>query len=153
MRNPNQPMSKSLESLLGSYATLVDRRRHFHALQLNSVKNERTDEFVLAVHDPFDDTIAMSDGLLINDSVMYCMACHSRLWVETVELRLAVTTGITVHTRKVWVGWQGPAGHGKTIGAQVRPAWHRRDSRDGSRDGFHYHGRIEIVERLSVLAL
>lgn len=119
VRNPNKPMGKSLESLLGSYPTLLDGRRNFHALHLNSLKNKFTGQFILAVHDPFDAGIEMSDGLLINDFVSYSAATHANLKVEMTQLRLAVTSGVAINGRNIWVGWQGPAGCGKTTAAKA----------------------------------
>ena len=119
VRNPNRPMSNALGSLVGLYPTLVDRCRNFHALHLNSLKNERTEKFVVAVHNPFDDTVEMSDGALINDFWTYSNACHVHLMVETIGLRLAVTSGVVINSKKIWVGWQGPPGHGKTTGAKT----------------------------------
>ena len=107
-------MSNALGSLVGLYPTLVDCCRNFHALHLNSLKNERTEKFVVAVHNPFNDTVEMSDGALINDFWTYSDACHVHLMVETVGLRLAVTSGVVINSKKIWVGWQGPPGHGKT---------------------------------------
>ena len=118
VRNPNKPISKCLESLVSAHATLVDRHRNFHTLHLNSLKNEFTEQFILAVHNPFDATTEMSDGLLINDFVSYSLACHSKLLVETLELRLAVTSGVAIDDKNIWVGWQGPAGNGKSTCAK-----------------------------------
>lgn len=119
VRSPNHPTSNTLESLVSLYPTLVDRRRNFHGLHLNSLKNDRTGKFVLAVHDPFDDTVDKSDGLLLHDFLTYTVACNVQLQVETVELRLAATSGVVIHTRNIWVGWQGPPGNGKTTGAKT----------------------------------
>ena len=118
VRNPNKPMGKTLESLVGSYATLLDGHRNFHALHLNSLKNKFTGQFILAVHNPFDAEIEMSDGLLLNDFVSYSAATHSTLKVEMTELRLAVTSSVIINGKNIWVGWQGPAGTGKTTAAK-----------------------------------
>lgn len=118
VRNPNKQMSRALQSLADAYPTLVDRRRNFHGLHLNSLKNDYTGRFVMAVHNPFDPTIETSDGLLINDFFTYMVACHSQLPVETMELRLAVTSGVAIDGKNIWVGWQGPAGSGKTTCAK-----------------------------------
>lgn len=119
IRNPNHPISSTLGSLVGAYPTLVDRRRNFHALHLNSLKNERTRKFVLAVQNPFDGTVEPSDGRLLYDLLSYTAACNVHLKVETAELRLAVTSGVVINTKKIWVGWQGPPGNGKTTGAKT----------------------------------
>lgn len=119
VRNPNHPTSNTLESLVSLYPTLVDRSRNFHGLHLNSLKNDRTGKFVLAVHDPFDDTVDTFDGLLLHDFMNYSLACNVHLNVETVELRLAVTSGVAIDTNNIWVGWQGPPGNGKTTAAKT----------------------------------
>ena len=119
IRNPNHPNSSTLGALVGSYPTLVDRRRNFHALYLNSLKNDRTGKFVLAVQNPFDGTVEPSDGRLPYDLLSYTAACNVQLKVETAELRLAVTTGVAINTKNIWVGWQGPPGNGKTTGAKT----------------------------------
>lgn len=118
VHNPNKPLSKSLESLVRSYPTLVDGDRNFHVLHLNSFQNKCTGNYVVAVHTPFDDDVEWSDGLMINDFFTYSVAAHSKLLVEMVELRLAVTSGVAIDTKNIWVGWQGPAGSGKTTAAK-----------------------------------
>ena len=119
IRNLNHPTSSTLESLVGSYPTLVDRRRNCHALHLNSVKNDRTGRFVLAVQNPFDGTVEPSDGLLLYDLLSYTAACNVQLKVETAGLRFAVASGVVINTKKIWVGWEGPPGNGKTTAAKT----------------------------------
>lgn len=147
VRNPNRPTSNTLESLVALYPTLVDRRRNFHALQLNSLKNERTGKFVLAVHDPFDDTVEISDGLVVNDILTYSTACHVNLVVETFELRLAVTSGVTIDTKNIWVGWQGPPGNGKTTGAKT--VLHGISETDG----FSVRGMVRDMDSMTTASL
>lgn len=119
IRNPNHPISSTLGSLIGAYPTLVHRRRNFHALHLNSLKNDRTRKSVLAIQNPFYGTVEPSDGRLLYDRLSYTAACNVQLKVETAELRLAVTSGVVINTKKIWVGWQGLPGNGKTTGAKT----------------------------------
>ena len=114
VQSPNKPISPSLEALMNSYPTLVDRNENFKALHLNSLTNKSTGKIIVAVHNPFDDTVEMSDGLLINDIVTYLVATHSQLPVETTELRLAVTSGVVIDAKKIWIALQGPPGTGKS---------------------------------------
>ena len=114
VQSPNKPISPSLEALMNSYPTLVDRNENLKALHLNSLTNKSTGKIKAAVHNPFDDTVEMSDGLLINDIMTYLVATHSQLPVETTELRLAVTSGVAIDAKKIWIAWQGPPGTGKS---------------------------------------
>ena len=114
VRSPNKPISPALEALMNAYPTLIGRNENFKALHLNSLTNKSTGKIIVAVHNPFDNTVEMSDGLLINDIMTYLVATHSRLPVETTELRLAVTSGVVIDAKKIWIAWQGPPGTGKS---------------------------------------
>lgn len=111
--DPKHPQGKAAATLLACIPSLVDRHDSFAFFHLNSMKNPRNCRYIVHVNDPFDDSVAQEDGLLVNDHVGFLDACHATLEVESLKVRYATLASLAPG-EKFWLFFTGPPGTGKT---------------------------------------